>query len=132
MTVFCIPCLLFCITNMKNKAFTLLSKGHRKEFIFLLRETLIKIFSKCAYSRKFMVKNFWTVTNRNFNEDSYLSWTLILCFALFLYCIVYIQKGERVQSLWMPSLQITHTAAENRLWGIILLCGGDASQAKVI
>lgn len=56
-------------------------------------------FSKCAHSRKFMVRNFWTVTNKHFNEDSYLSWTLILCCASFLYCIWYRRENWYTESL---------------------------------
>lgn len=132
MTGLCILWLLLCIINVKNKAFMLLSKGHRKEFIFLLRETLIKIFWKLAYPRKFMVKNFRTITNRNFNEDSYLSWVLFPYCSLFLCCLWY-RRENGTQSLRMPSLQITYAAVENRLWGVILLWGREkAAQAKVI
>lgn len=49
---------------------------------FLAKRNSNKIILKFAYPRKFMVKIFRTVKNRNFNEGSYLSWTFFFFFLI--------------------------------------------------
>lgn len=58
---------------MKNKTLTLLSKGHRKRIYFLDKKNFNKDFLKTRLAQEIYDKKCLKATNRNFNDDSYLS-----------------------------------------------------------
>lgn len=112
----CISGLLLCITNMRKKeSIHITFQRSQKIIYFLAKRNSNKMILKFAYPRKFMVKIFRTVKNRNFSEDSHLSWTFFFFFpywALFPYWIWYRMENWHTESL--TAITANHTDSSRK------------------